>query len=99
MAPWPEQGSEPKAPDRNKTSDNRTLDHSKSKSEPPEDKKSSTGILKDEDQVRKYYCLMTPCSFAIATRSLNFSTIFFFRDQDSYPIVKVILKCYSKGWF
>lgn len=51
MAPWPAQGNEPKAPDRNKSSDNRTIDNLKSKSEPPEDKKPSKGVPK-EDQVK-----------------------------------------------
>ena len=54
MAPWPAQGNEPKAPDRNKTSDNRTVDNLKSKSEPPDDKKLVKGISKD-DQVRIIY--------------------------------------------
>ncbi|KAK6640535.1 hypothetical protein RUM44_012231 [Polyplax serrata] len=48
MAPWPAQGNEPKAPDRNKTSDNRTLETLKSKSEPPEDKKQVKGISKED---------------------------------------------------
>ncbi|EEB12697.1 hypothetical protein Phum_PHUM200800 [Pediculus humanus corporis] len=48
MAPWPAQGNEPKAPDRNKTSDNRTVDNLKSKSEPPDDKKLVKGISKDD---------------------------------------------------
>jgi hypothetical protein len=56
MAPWPEQGSEPKAPDKNSVnlgnSGELKLEKCDSNSKTLDDSHSDSGIIKPPDQVR-----------------------------------------------